>query len=334
MAMENETTKANMKLLITIDTECDNAWAKPKIITTQNARFLPRFQQLCDSFGFKPTYLVSYEMAVDDFFVEFAADVIKRKAGEIGVHPHAWNTPPIYNLTSDDMKYHPYLLEYPQNILRQKLRYLTNLLEDVFGVKMHSHRAGKWAINAMYAQILAELEFKVDCSVTPNIVWKSKKRSNGDPSCPVINYLGFPDYAYFLDANDISQPGNMPILEIPVTLISRYKGPLKKLYSLFPIGIISRGLNLIFGPPVMWFRPHPNNRKTLMEIAKTLVNLKSNYIMFMLHSSELMPNGSPYFKSQEDIERIYVTLYEVFNFLRMNSINSMTCYEYYNHVIV
>ncbi len=59
-------------LLITIDTEGDNQWGRPRSITTKNARFLPRFQELCSRHGLKPTYLTNYEMAVCPDFISFA----------------------------------------------------------------------------------------------------------------------------------------------------------------------------------------------------------------------------------------------------------------------
>jgi hypothetical protein len=39
----------------------------------------------------------------------------------------------------------------------------------------------------------------------------------------------------------------------------------------------------------------------------------TDYIMFMLHSSEMMPGGSPNFKTPEDIESMYKDLEKVFN---------------------
>ncbi len=96
-----------MKLLITIDTECDNAWTKTAQLSTPNARFIPRFQELSERFSYKPTYLTSHEMAKDEFFVEFAHDLLRRYTAEIGAHPHAWNSPPRYNLISDNMRLHP-----------------------------------------------------------------------------------------------------------------------------------------------------------------------------------------------------------------------------------
>ena len=87
--------------LITIDTEGDNAWARESAVTTRNARVLPRFQALCERFGFKPTWLTNYEMAMDTAYVEFGRDVLSRNTGEIGMHLHAWNSPPLVDLTGE-----------------------------------------------------------------------------------------------------------------------------------------------------------------------------------------------------------------------------------------
>ena len=80
--------------LITIDTEGDNLWSAPATITTHNATALPRFQALCQSYGLKPTYLTNFEMANCPDFQEFGRDLLKHGAGEIGMHLHAWNSPP------------------------------------------------------------------------------------------------------------------------------------------------------------------------------------------------------------------------------------------------
>lgn len=38
--------------LITIDTEGDNLWQNHDRIATENTRFLPRFQALCEKYAF------------------------------------------------------------------------------------------------------------------------------------------------------------------------------------------------------------------------------------------------------------------------------------------
>src|SRR6266478_6519948 len=125
--------------IITIDTEGDDLWARPREITTRNAEHLPRFQSLCERFGFKPVYLTNYEMAMSDVFVEFARDVLARGAGEVGMHLHAWNSPPLHPLTRDDFRFPPYLIEYPEPVMREKIGTLTRLLECQFDQAMVSH---------------------------------------------------------------------------------------------------------------------------------------------------------------------------------------------------
>lgn len=53
------------KFIITIDTEGDGQWNPDAPCSTENARFIPRFQELAEKFGFKPTWLTNYEMSED-----------------------------------------------------------------------------------------------------------------------------------------------------------------------------------------------------------------------------------------------------------------------------
>jgi hypothetical protein len=268
-------------------------------------------------------------MAKDDFFVDFSKDALRRNACEVGSHPHAWNSPPIYNLTSDDMLFHPYLFEYPEDVIREKLKVLTGLLEDVFERKMQSHRAGRWGFNAVSARILAEFGYKVDCSVTPYIKWNVEARPPSDPPCPNLDFRNFPNEAYFPDGEDISRSGSLPILEIPVSLIPDYGRFLGGAYSILP-EFFRRNIRFFFGRPVKWFRPHRIHRE-MMKVAKVKLCEKSDYIMFMIHSSELMPAGSPNFRNTQDIENMYAQIEEAFQYLADHGVEAATCYEYYQH---
>jgi len=318
-------------LLITIDTEGDNPWAgKGYDKFTKNAHFLPRFQQTCDKFGYKPTYLTTYEMANDEFFTEFARDALNRQACEIGTHPHAWNTPPEYKLTSDDMKFHPYLTEYPENVMREKVKTLTKVLEATFNKTMYSHRAGRWGFNELYAQILVDFDYRVDCSVTPYETWKSSKgdpKANGGP-----DFRHFPSEPYFLDVKDIARCGDSPLLEIPVTLIRRYGKILWPIYTkCIPQGSKpARFLfKRVFGQSVEWFRPARGRLGTLMNVAQKKLDDNADYIMFMLHSCELMPGGSAQFRTEADIDRLYAAIEETFQWLYEHGVKGLTCHEYH-----
>ncbi|VED45384.1 WalW protein [Raoultella terrigena] len=56
----------------------------------------------------------------------------------------------------------------------------------------------------------------------------------------------------------------------------------------------------------------------------------SDYVEYMLHSSEYMPGGSPTFKNEQDIERLYADLESFFSWLAPQ-VKGMTLAEYYQH---
>ena len=195
--------------LITIDTEGDNLWSQEKIVTTRNANYLPRFQDLCERFNLKPTYLTNHEMAVDKNFSRFARGIVDRGVGEIGMHLHAWNSPPEILLTNEDHINKPYLVDYDESIMRSKVKFMTNLLEDVLSKKIVSHRAGRWAFDNRYAQILLDYGYKIDCSVTPGVSWKATK---GHPNgLGGTNYEKFPNYGMPLARRLVSKKWPNPV---------------------------------------------------------------------------------------------------------------------------
>jgi|CXWL01.1.fsa_nt_gi hypothetical protein len=298
------------RFLITIDTEGDNLWSRPRAATTKNASYLPRFQELCEKYGFKPTYLTNYEMANSITFQKLGKDIIKRGVGEIGMHLHAWDMPPSYELTKDDSRFHPYLIEYPEKVMRQKVSLMTDLLENTFGVKMLSHRAGRWSFDERYANQLIEHGYKVDCSVTPHVSWKSHL---GNPEKDGgTDYTDFPDTAYFIDPLDISRPGHSTLLEVPVSIQNTY-GLVNTALSGSPlsnISLVRRISNRLF--PKIWLRPNGRNLSQMLGYLSYALSTQRDYVEFMLHSSEFMPGGSPLFKSESAIEQLYRCLESLF----------------------
>jgi hypothetical protein len=292
--------------LITMDTEGDNLWSRPASPQTANSKSLPRFQQLCERHGLKPTWLTNWEMAGCPVFGEFGQDVLRRGAGEIGMHLHAWDTPPLVPWTADDSKHHPYLFEFPEHLMREKIKRLTARLEEAFERKMVSHRAGRWGFTARYARLLAELHYGVDCSVTPLVSWSGEKGTpNGAGGC---DFRRFPARPYFLDLEDISREGSSKLLEAPVTIVQKYRfaQPIED-----HIPLLRRYVARVF-PAVVWMRPNGRNRRFLLGVLEQAREQGWPYVEFMLHSSELMPGGSPTFRTAVAIEKLYDDLEALF----------------------
>jgi hypothetical protein len=293
--------------IITVDAEGDNVWAKPRVATTRNAECLPRFQALCEKFDFRPVYLANYEMARSACFVGFARDVLARDAGEVGMHLHAWNTPPFAPLTGDDCAFQPYLIEYPDDVLRAKVRTLTDLLEDRFERKMLSHRAGRWGFDERYAAALLDTGYRIDCSVTPGVDWGGNLGDPGGNGGP--DYRGFPQTPYYLNPADISAPGSDGLLEVPVTI---RPSPLMRCADwAYRVPVLRSAANRL-SPGLRWLSPAESSLSQMRAAARQAREEGAGHIEFMLHSSELMPGGSPFFRDAAAIERLYEDMETLF----------------------
>jgi hypothetical protein len=287
--------------IITIDTEGDNLWSKPQNITTKNADFLLRFQELCNRFNFIPVWLTNFEMAKDERYVEFAKHFYECDQCEIGMHLHAWNNPPKYNLTSNDNYFRPYLIEYPLQVIKRKVDFLTKLLQDTFSKPITSHRAGRWSINDQYLQILSSQGYIVDSSVTPGIDWSKdcgKPNEKGG-----TNYKNYNPKANLIELyNDTNA-----ILEVPMSTFNQIRLINWNLtYTKFLPSILLKSI---------LFRPDGKNYKRLFEYSNFYKNNNDDYLMYMLHSSELMPGGSPSFTNKIAIEKLYQETEELFLFI-------------------
>lgn len=294
------------KFLISIDTEGDNLWDwdEKSPIGTLNSSYLPRFQELCDRYGFKPTYLSNWEMVSNPKFCQMVGEWASENRCEVGMHLHAWNTPPVCELDVDvnDNPGLPYLIEYPDEVMEAKVDAITLAIERNIGIRPVTHRAGRWAMDSRYFNLLARKGYLCDCSVTPHIDWKtSPGRTRGVFG---TNYSSAQEEPYPVNC------GKETLIEIPLTvrethaLISPSASGAKPLARSF--------LNVARGQSLQ-LRPNGRNLNELLWLVDHVENSSSGYLMFMLHSSEFMPGGSPTFRTEEDIERLYEHLDRVFD---------------------
>lgn len=276
--------------IITIDTESDNQWDYTHSQSIENVHFIPRFQSLCEKYNFKPVYLVDYSMAQSQELIDFLNNRLAAGNCEVGMHLHAWDTPPSheYDIIPESRSY---LIEYPMDVMEEKIATMSSLLRNSFSSPITSHRAGRWATDERYLSLLAKYGYKVDCSYTPGINWSSSKGAINGGS----DYSSVISSAKWLSGD---------LLEVPMTVsklhcIDDFK--IKELPKEIIKGALGRNV---------WLRPALSSNKLMNCLVKSNVN---DYLEFMMHSSELMPGGSPYFISEADIERMYSRLEDFFS---------------------
>ena len=295
--------------IITVDTEGDNLWhyKKGQKITTENTLFIPRFQELSNKYGFKPVWLTNYEMVCDDRYVEFIKPMMERGLCEVGIHIHAWNNPPLYDLNGH-YGGNPYLIEYPNDVMRAKFKMTFDLISKRFGRAPFSHRAGRWAMNDEYFRILEDNNVLVDCSFTPTVSWAGM---------PGETIKGANDYRNV--NNQLHWIGH--VLQVPMSIRRTH-------YS--NCGSFKHRLKVFLKGESVWLRPATSS----LEEMKALVNKIDkesccDYLEFMVHSSELMPGGSPYFLDNKSIEHLYQTMESLFEYVRQKGYQGITLEEYY-----
>ncbi len=339
-APNREAAGLRVPFVVTIDTEGDNEWAKPKNPTDRNAAWLPRFQELCERYRLRPTYLVDHTMATSPAFQEFGRDVLARRKAEIGMHLHAWNSPPIVPLTARDHEIQPVLTAYPSEVMRQKIVYQSELLEQTFETPMLSHRAGRFGFDERYAAILAELGYLVDSSVTPHVNWEALALATRRPhqgQSPVFvpggpDFSRCPEEPYWIDPDDLCNPaGGSSLLEVPVTIRNRWPGWID---TPRPSGQSARDLpkrilNRLYRARV-WIYPRSTEEKMLRWIVQEGLRRQATHLMFFQHSSEFMPGGSPWTVDESDIERQYEKTEALFEIVA-GSCEAMTLAEFHAH---
>lgn len=308
--------------VITIDTEADNQWVYENPITTENTLYLPRFQELCEQFNFKPVWLTDYEMASDERFVKYFKEKQDKGLCEIGMHLHGWSTPPEYELPVN-CKERPFIYEYPLNIIEEKVKNITELLTQKFRVSPITHRAGRWAINNEYLSILCKYGYKIDCSVTPGINWVNTKGQTGCHG---------PDFSEYSDK--VQKIGNM--LEVPVSIKKIRCFNVKKIIPTRHVRSwlidLLRELKNFNKAKLQWLRPDRFfNLNALKKLVDLVAEDDSEYLMFMIHSSELMPGGSPTFVTKRTIEKLYKLLEKLFFYIQTKGFEGITLKDFYMH---
>lgn len=306
----------NKYFIITIDTEGDNLWNwhEGDYICTENAKFVPRFQKLCEKYEFIPVYLTNYEMISNQAFADYIAEKQNQGLCEVGMHLHAWSTPPQFVLERCmDNPGQPYLIEYDDDVMKEKIDTMTIAIEKATGKKPVSHRSGRWAMDDRYFKYLAERGYTVDCSVTPHISWM--KAIGATLGSRGTDYSCCSEKPYYVEG----------LLEVPVST-RKYSGWIKP--ENLRIQEILRSFKHVFTEDVLWLRPTGRNLNKMLYLLERIEQSDDEYIMFMLHSSELMPGGSPTFIDENSIEVMYSDIEIVFQAAKKKGFKGISLRDY------
>ncbi len=305
-----------MKFILTIDTEADNQWNHGIPLSTENIRHVPRFQELCENYHVKPTYLVTSEICGDEFANSIFRQYLEKATAEIGAHLHVWTTPPFEDaegLRFND-RHHAFATELAEPFLAKKIANLTHQIENAFGVRPTSFRSGRFGFNETCARLLVDNGYLVDSSVTPYVNWFAHKGLPNGKGGP--NFIGFPVHHYSINTS------GGKLFEVPVTILPT-KWPfstnerLMRRFCSWEESLVKRiARKLYIGGQPLWLSPgRLKTADSFKEVVSRATHVSLQFITMMFHSSELMAGCSPFRRDHHEIESLYSLLEVFFEFL-------------------
>jgi peptidoglycan/xylan/chitin deacetylase (PgdA/CDA1 family) len=284
-----------MNLLVGIDTEGDNQWdaAARANQTFENLYALPRLHALFARHGVRPTYVVTYPVARDLRSADVLRSLLSGGDCEIGAHHHAWETPPC---TEGDVKRHPYASTIPRAQFELQLESLTRAIADAVGEPPVSYRSGRFGFSAEHVAGLERQGYLVESSVAP-LFYESHK---GGP-----DFVEAPLTPYFLAYDSATTAGTSNLLEVPVSAALNRRLPkrLQYLYARAPQPYttkrVLRALRLL---RMRWLRPSYSSLDDMIALARGLAADREPVLNLLFHSSEAIVGGSPYNRTQGELD--------------------------------
>lgn len=287
-----------MNLLVAIDTEGDNQWdaAARANQTFENLYALPRLHARFARHGVRPTYVITYPVATDARSADVLRGLLAGGDCEIGAHHHAWETPPC---TADDVRRHPYASTLPRAQFEAQLESLTRAITGAVGQAPVSYRSGRFGFAAEHVAGLERLGYLVESSVAP-LFYEAHK---GGP-----DFVEAPLTPYFLAYDSATGPGTSDVLEVPVSagLHRRIPTRLQYLYARAPKPYttkrILRALRLL---RMRWLRPSYSSLEDMTGLARRLAADGEPVLNLLFHSSEAIVGGSPYNRTQGELDAFF-----------------------------
>jgi peptidoglycan/xylan/chitin deacetylase (PgdA/CDA1 family) len=284
-----------LHLLVGIDTESDNQWdaVARERPTFENLYALPALHALFRRHGVRPTYVITHPVAKDPRSAEVLRGLRESGTCEIGAHHHAWETPPC---EAEDLRRHSYAAELPLSQFDRQLIALTEAVEEAVGERPVSYRSGRFGFSASHVSALERAGYRIESSVAP-LFYEGHKRGPDFADAPLR--------PYFLAYDHATRPGTSQLLELPLSaaLSRRLPHRLAVAYARAPRNYVTRRILRKLGLAyVLWLRPSYSSLEDMVRLARRLSQDGVPLLNLLFHSSEAIVGGSPYNRTQAELD--------------------------------
>lgn len=300
-------------LAVVVHTEEEFDWAKPydrNATGVEHMRRIGRAQEIFDAFGIIPNYVIDYPIASQDLAIVPLKSLADAGRAVIGAHLHPWVSPPYVEEVNTR---NSYPCNLPQTLEAEKLQRLTEQIESAFGRRPLTYLAGRYGFGANTGSILEELGYEVDISPAVPIDFSA----DGGP-----DYSGYTSHPYWFGER-------RKLLGLPGT--GGYVGWLRKggtpLYraatrpAMRRCGVAGACARLRLLERIR-LSPEDYTEPEMRRLTRALLADGMRVFVFSFHSPSVMPGGTPYVRSDADLERFLAKCRDYFSFF-MNELDGV-----------
>lgn len=306
-------------LVITIDVEpdCSPNWyySNPLQFNGVYEGISRRLQPLFNKYNITPTYLINNVVLEDARSI----DTFKSLPGnfELGTHLHPeFIAPQKTEFEYAGKKGIANACFYPAEIEFGKIQSITDLFVRQFNFQPTSFRAGRFSAGSNTIKSLIKLGYKVDTSVTPNVIWNDRSREKA------VDFRKAPAQPYRVSTDILQSQTSGPLLEVPVSIVLDKLSPKRSLKY-----ILKNKRFPYKGSEPVWLRPKFSTTDQFKLVVEQLSADFRNeeHIVFnmMFHNVEVMPGLSPYSLNENDCKTYLGALDWFFNYCHQNNIESV-----------
>jgi len=279
-----------IRYCVTVDTEEEWDWNSgyPTGPTrTSNIALLPAFQDRMADFGTAVVYFTNHAVLADPAGRAVIQQLAAKPKVEIGLHIHPWNTPPLAPMESVPAR-DSFLHNLPWGEAKAKLDTTLAAFRDS-GLQPTSFRGGRYSTSPQIQNYLRDAGVWVDCSVLPFNTW-------ADDGAPDYRQRGLEPVRHAPRSD-----GDNSLWELPLTFGYTRRAQrfwdraLKSADS--KLGRAARLTGILDRTGLVskaWLNFENPLGERMLKFLAVLRRLRPPFVSFTLHSSSLLPGGSPY----------------------------------------
>lgn len=208
-------------------------------------RLAARAQITARKYGFKPTWLAGPEALLHPMALEPLARWQREGEAEVGSWLDAGTVPPLVDLGPPGSTRRPFLTDFPESVMDEKLSWFTSTLAQATGRNPVSIRVARPAVDDRYYGLLVKHGYRVDLTVVPHAKLETS------------DFTGYSEKPYLTPQG---------ILEVPRTVRRRKFGPFVEDLLLLP-GLPGVWARHLF-PTLRCLRLRKGNRSVVRKIVQ------------------------------------------------------------------